>query len=260
MPELPEVETIVRGLAPRVTGACIRDAECSCARILSGDLSRIVGRTIARVVRHGKFIVFDLGGDSRLTIHLGMTGKLLVDGERTPYTRAAFLLDRGELLYDDIRTFGRLEVTSGLPARVEALGPDALTIGAEEFVAVVRRHRGRIKPLLLNQRFLGGLGNIYVDESLFAAGIHPLAVAARLTRLRLMRLHECIRQTLGIAIEHGGSSISDYVDSGGRRGGFQELHAVYGREGEPCRACGTPVRRIVVAQRGTHLCPRCQKR
>jgi formamidopyrimidine-DNA glycosylase len=153
-----------------------------------------------------------------------------------------------------------VEVTSGLPDRVESLGPDPLAIDGERFVGLVRSHRGRIKPLLLNQRFLRGLGNIYVDESLFAAGIHPLAVAARLPRQRLHRLHECIQQTLQSAIEHGGSSISDYVNSEGRRGGFQDLHAVYGREDLPCLVCGTPVRRIVVAQRGTHLCPKCQKR
>jgi len=146
-----------------------------------------------------------------------------------------------------------------VPERLARLGPDAFEISAEEFAARLKDRRGSIKPLLLNQRFLRGLGNIYCDEALFRAGIHPLAVAARLSRARVGRLHAAIQEVLGEAIASGGSSISDYVDAEGRRGWFQMQHRVYGKEGEPCPSCGAPIRRIVVAQRGTHYCPRCQR-
>ena len=139
------------------------------------------------------------------------------------------------------------------------LGPEPLEIALEEFRARLRR-KARIKPLLLNQAFLAGLGNIYVDESLFAAGIHPLASAAKLGPARAAKLHQAIREILTEAIASGGSSISDYVDAEGRRGWFQVRHCVYGREGEPCVRCGAPIKKIVVAQRGTHFCPKCQKR
>ena len=259
MPELPEVETIVRGLAPRLVGRRVLAAECTCARILRGDLRRIVGGTIRQIYRHGKFIV--VGFDKAfLTIHLGMTGKLLLDGEPGPHTHAVFTLDRGELLYDDIRQFGRLEAGRGAAPRLEKLGPDPLSLDTKAFVEMLRRRHSMVKPLLLNQRFLRGMGNIYTDEALFRAGVHPRAAASRLSRARAARLHEAIQDVLLEAIEKGGSSVSDYVDSRGRRGSFQLQHRVYGREGEPCVACGAPIRRIVVAQRGTHFCPRCQRR
>ncbi len=189
-----------------------------------------------------------------LTIHLGMTGKLLVAGKPGPHTHGVFTLDDGLLLYDDPRQFGRIAL-SGEPQ----LGPEPLDIGLDEFRTRLRR-KARIKSLLLNQRFLAGLGNIYVDESLFAAGIHPLATAARLSAARAGRLHHAIREILTEAIASGGSSISDYVDAEGRQGWFQVRHRVYGREGQPCVNCGAPIRKMVVAQRGTHYCPRCQRR
>lgn len=228
--------------------------------MLRGDPASLAGQTIREVRRHGKFIVMELSSGSTLTLHLGMTGKLLVNSDRTAYTRAGFRLDQGELLFEDIRTFGRIEISAALPERVAALGPDALQVDASEFAARAKTRRSAIKPLLLNQRFLRGLGNIYADEALFGAGIHPRATASRLSLSRLRRLHDAIRQTLRQAIDAGGSSISDYVDADGVRGSFQERHQVYGREGAPCPRCGGPIRRILVAQRGTHFCPRCQKR
>jgi len=261
MPELPEVETIVRGLIPRLTGRRIVAAEFPCQRVLRSPMDGLAGLRIDGVRRSGKFIVFTFDNRRSLEIHLGMTGKLLVNGEPGPYTRALFTLEDGLLLYDDVRQFGRLELSSaGGRGRTAALGPDPLELDAESFVREVRARRSRIKPLLLNQGFLRGLGNIYTDEALHRAEIHPLALSSRLSRPRCLRLHESIRQVLLESIEHGGSSISDYVDAEGRRGGFQSLHRVYGREGQPCMVCGTPVRRIVVAQRGTHFCPRCQRR
>jgi formamidopyrimidine-DNA glycosylase len=259
VPELPEVETVVRTLAPHLPGRRILDCEFSSKFVVREDFAelraRLIGRAIDSVRRHGKFIAFDLD-EGRLFIHLGMTGKLLLDAPQGPYTRASFYFDQGSLRYDDIRQFGRIEWQ---PARVEHLGPDPLEISYEDFAAGLRARRSRIKPLLLNQGFLRGLGNIYVDESLFRAGIHPKANASRLSSARSRRLYDAIRGTLQLAIEHRGSSISDYVDAAGEKGGFQRFHQVYGREGQPCAQCGTPIKRIVIAQRGTHYCPKCQR-
>jgi formamidopyrimidine-DNA glycosylase len=264
VPELPEVEIVVRSVAPRIEGRLIRSARFSSRLVLRADpgktAARIAGRRIGTVRRHGKFIVIDLSGGLWLTIHLGMTGRLLWDAAEGPYTRAVFELDEGRLLYDDVRQFGRIEVSAEVPQRVERLGPDALLMSEAEFTARLAKRRGRIKPLLLNQRVLRGLGNIYVDESLFRARIHPMAAAERLGALRIRRLYTAIQEVLRAAIERGGSSISNYVDAEGRPGWFQNLHQVYGREGEPCGCCGAPVRRIVVGQRGTHYCPKCQRK
>ena len=264
VPELPEVETVVRSVAPRIEGRLIRSARFSSRLVLRADpkktAAKIAGQRIGTVRRHGKFIVVDLSGGLWLTIHLGMTGRLLWDATEGPYTRAVFELDEGRLLYDDVRQFGRIEVSSEVPQRVERLGPDALLMSEAEFTARLAKRHGRIKPLLLNQRVLRGLGNIYVDESLFRARIHPLTAVERLGAVRIRRLYQSIQEVLRAAIERGGSSISNYVDAEGRPGWFQNLHQVYGREGEPCACCGAPVRRIVVGQRGTHYCPKCQRK
>ncbi len=262
MPELPEVETIARTLGPRVTGRRIVDAQFFSRLVLPADpeqtAAAIRGLTVQGLNRRAKFLIFDLGAPT-LVIHLGMTGKLLWDGTPGPHTRAIFELDRGRLLYDDIRQFGRIEVAQTVPARIARLGPEPLAISEDEFLALIAARRGHIKPLLLNQAFLGGLGNIYADEVLHRAGIHPRAVVERLGPRRLRRLHAAIQEVLAEAITSGGSSISDYVDGDGRAGSFQLLHRVYGKAGEPCSACGTPIRRIVIAQRGTHYCPKCQR-
>lgn len=262
MPELPEVETVVRALRPHVVGRRILSAEFRQKRVLKGPPSRsaslLAGRRIAGICRRGKFIVFDLE-NLYLTVHLGMTGRLLLAHEPWKHTHAVFHLECGLMVYDDPRQFGRIEVSETVPPRVASLGPDALTIPPAEFVRLLRSRRSMIKPLLLNQRFLGGMGNIYTDESLFRAGIHPRAIASRLGAPRVLRLHAAIAEVLEAAIRQGGSSVSDYVDAEGRKGFFQSEHRVYQKTGEPCTVCGNPIRRILVAQRGTHYCPRCQR-
>ncbi len=251
---------MVRSLAPHLTGRRIVSAKFTSRFVTPGDRrklgARLAGRTIEGVTRRGKFIVIALDSGT-LAVHLGMTGKLLLDGDVNPHTHGVFVLDGGVLLYDDPRQFGRVEWGA---KRVARLGPEPLEIALEEFCARLRGRKSKVKPLLLNQRFLAGMGNIYVDEALFASGIHPLAIASRLSMPRAARLHQAIREILSLAIEHRGSSISDYVDAEGQRGAFQLLHRVYGREGEPCIDCGAPIRKIVVAQRGTHYCPKCQRR
>jgi formamidopyrimidine-DNA glycosylase len=260
MPELPEVETVVRSLGPHLTGRKILSAAFTSRFVTPGNrkklAARLAGRSIEKVERRGKFIVISLDA-GMLAVHLGMTGKLLMDGIRGAHTHGVFTLDDGVLLYDDPRQFGRIEWN---PARVAKLGPEPLEIGLEEFSKRLRKRNTKMKPLLLNQTFLAGLGNIYVDEALFASGIHPLAIASRLNAQRAARLHQAIREILTLAIKHKGSSISDYVDADGQRGAFQLLHRVYGREGEACVTCGSAIRKIVVAQRGTHFCARCQRR
>ena len=262
MPELPEVETVVRTLAPKLTGRRILDAQFFSPHVVRQKFpvlrKRLRDQTVHSVERHGKFIVLTLDRGV-LVSHLGMTGKLLVDSEPGPYARAIFTLDRGLLVYDDIRHFGRIEWSAELPERAAALGPDALHISRDDFLKLLKTRRSRIKPLLLNQRFLRGMGNIYTDEALFEARIHPNAIAASLSKERATRLHRAMVDILSTAIRLKGSSISDYVDADGRRGSFQQQHQVYGRKGEPCPICGTPIRRIVVGQRGTHYCPKCQR-
>jgi formamidopyrimidine-DNA glycosylase len=263
VPELPEVETVARSIA-KIVGRRILSAEFRCARILRGDADQmteaLAGRRIRGIHRRGKFIVIELDGGYNLTVHLGMTGKLLLGAKAGRHTHAIFNLDRGVLHYEDPRQFGKLEVSKGLPARVEKLGPEPLEVSLAEFAARLKRRKARIKSVLLDQSFVRGVGNIYADETLFRAGIHPLAIAARLRGERVKRLHSAMVEVLTQAIAKGGSSISDYVDAEGRRGFFQFEHRVYQRTGEPCLTCGAPIRRTLVAQRGTHYCAKCQRR
>jgi formamidopyrimidine-DNA glycosylase len=259
MPELPEVETIVRELRPRLTGRRIIAAEILHPRIVrfsKVDVSSAAGgRRIEEVARHGKFILLrlDVGW---ITIHLGMTGKLLFDGQPGPHTRGIFTLEDAVMMYDDARMFGSIEWTPE-PVRTARLGPDALT--SPDLAPSLLRRKAPIKAALLNQSVFSGIGNIYADEALFRAGIHPARRADRLSALRAARLVAVVRELMAEAVEFRGSSVSDYVDTEGRAGSFQNRHRVYGREGLPCVQCGAIVRRIVLAGRGTHYCPQCQR-
>jgi formamidopyrimidine-DNA glycosylase len=263
VPELPEVETVARSIAPLV-GRRIVSAEFRCRRVLGGGhpgrmAAALAGRRIAGIERFGKFILIRLDR-GYLMVHLGMTGRLLLGGPEGKHTHAILRLDRGSLLYEDSRQFGRIQYSVQVPRRLARLGPEPLEVSCDDFYARTRGRRTRIKALLLNQDFVRGIGNIYADESLFRAGIHPMAIAGRLRKERIGRLFHAVREVLTEAIEAGGSSISDYVDAEGRRGWFQTRHRAYGRTGEPCLTCGTPIRRVLVAQRSSHFCPQCQKR
>ncbi len=259
MPELPEVETVVRSLAPHLPGRRIISVAFTSKHVTPGNrkalAARFVGRVIQSVKRRGKFIVVHLDQGS-FTVHLGMTGKLLLESKPGTHAYGVFQLDNGVLVYDDPRQFGSIAWETDLAH----LGPEPLEIGLPEFLARLKKHKTKIKALLLNQSFVAGVGNIYADEILFAARVHPLAIASKLSKPTAAFIHQAMREILMLAIEHRGSSISDYVDADGGRGGFQLLHNAYGREGEPCPRCGTPIKKILVAQRGTHYCPRCQRR
>ena len=262
MPELPEVETVVRSITPHIVGRTIESARFSSARVTRGGFEKtaraVTGATIRAVRRRGKQILIDLDRGV-LYVHLGMTGKLLWNGTPGKYTRALLELDSGTLLYDDVRQFGRVEFFKTLPKLVERVGPDALSIQFDEFYTRLKSRQAAIKPLLLNQSFIGGVGNIYADEALFAARIHPRTRASRISKGRAQTVHKHLLEVLQLAIEHRGSSISDYVDAAGARGAFQQLHNVYGKEGQPCPRCGTPIRRIILGQRSAHYCPSCQR-
>ena len=268
MPELPEVETVRRTLAPKVEGRTITEVSFVWPRTCLGDPrateARLAGQRIERVERFGKYLLFRLRRDGRgslLVVHLRMTGKLLVNGASGEYTRARMTLDDGAaVVFDDIRKFGRWQWSERLPARLAALGPEPLEIESGEFADRLRSRGARLKALLLDQKFVRGVGNIYADEALFRARLHPLRSARGVGPRKARNLYEALQAVLRGAIDAGGASIRDYRDSRGAEGAFQRQLRVYGRDGQPCFACGTRLRRIFVAQRSTHYCPRCQRR
>ena len=267
MPELPEVETIVRGLRGRVVGRKIENAEFRWARTCKGDpeetIRNLRGQRIAGLRRWGKYIVFDLerrGKPSVLVVHLRMTGNFLINGEPGPWTRAVLTLDGLTLVFHDIRKFGRFEWAEDIPPRLRELGPEPLEVSREDFTARLRRRSCQAKALLMNQEFLRGLGNIYCDEALFRSRIHPKTNTGKIGPTRAARLHQAIRDVLHEAIAAGGTTIMNYVSSDGVEGYFQLNTNVYGKTGEPCKVCETAIRRIVVASRSTHFCPKCQRR
>ncbi|MBT9331653.1 DNA-formamidopyrimidine glycosylase [Paracidobacterium acidisoli] len=279
MPELPEVETVASGVHERIRGESIHSVWFSLYkepfRSNPDEMAQeLTGKRIERVHRVGKHIVFDLALPSRSAapeivlqwiVHLGMTGRLLVSAAEVPvppHTHGILRLHSGrELRFVDPRRFGRMGLHHPGPEKTTFSGPghEPLTISPEEFADLFRGRKLSIKAALLNQTLLHGVGNIYADESLFHAGIRPTRIAGRLPRERLFRLHKALQTVLRHAIRLGGSSVSDYVDADGVRGFFQLEHKVYMRGGEPCLACGTPIRRIILAGRGTHYCPTCQK-
>jgi formamidopyrimidine-DNA glycosylase len=283
MPELPEVETVARGLQASVAGRRILSVTLRKSDFVDDPalLEReLPGRRISRIERYGKFMLLQLTEavatqqpepnsaarpfQEALLVHLGMTGNLAPNGAEEPldkHTHVTFALDDGrELRYTDARRFGRMAYLRGetLSAELQRFGVDPLEVGRDEFAARIRGSKARIKALLLDQTVLRGVGNIYADESLWRAKIHPAAAGARLTPEQTERLRKTLKEILLRAIAKNGSSISDFVDTNGRSGSYQNYHRVYGREGKPCHRCGTAIRRIVVAGRSSHFCPTCQ--
>jgi formamidopyrimidine-DNA glycosylase len=270
MPELPEVETIARGLAKRVTGDVIESIWLGrMPQTLKSPAVEIAATLensrIAAVRRMGKHIVFDLeknGAPSekaQFIVHLGMTGRLQVNqpqDEILKHTHAILKLASGrELRFIDPRRFGRLSVSR----EFDAGGIEPLEADLEGFLAMFRGRKTPIKSALLNQKLLRGVGNIYADESLFRAGIRPRRRANTISQDQFAKLLAAVKKVLEQAIKLGGSSVSDYVDADGKEGFFQLKHRVYGREGEPCLVCKTPIKRVVIGGRSSHYCPKCQK-
>ncbi len=273
MPELPEVETIARSLRPLVTGRTVAAVELLFRPLLRAEsadaLKTIAGRKVEAIRRRGKMLIIELERGLALVFHLKMTGQFLwIEGgeARDAHTRLV-LSFRGtgrELRFRDVRKFGFLlcRETDGLRTcpEIAALGPEPLEIGLREFTERIAERRGRIKSLLLNQSFIAGIGNIYTDELLFKARIHPKSEASALSKNDVRRVWEAMRTVLAKAIAAKGTTLRDYTDAEGRVGEFQLEHKVYGREGEECVVCGTVLRRIVLGGRSTFFCPRCQKK
>ena len=270
MPELPEVETIVRELCPHVVGLGIADAHVDWPRIIARpaeDVARFAagvrGRRIARLWRRGKFVLMDLDDGQHVLIHLRMSGRLMLAPHGSSrHLRVRFGLTDGSALYFYCqRKFGRVWLVDDVSSVVGELGPEPLSeaFTPEVFAILLGKRRSMLKPLLLNQHFVAGLGNIYVDESLFLAGLHPQRHADTLTAAEVARLHCAIQHVLRQALQHHGTTFDGvFVRPQGEKGRQQEGLRVYGQAGEPCERCGVPIERIVVGGRGTHICPQCQ--
>jgi len=285
VPELPEVETIARGLHKRVAGDTIESvwlgSKPQTMKSPPAQIASTLEHTrIAFVRRMGKHIVFDLerhgsspspgksskakkasAAKAQWIVHLGMTGRMVVcepDAAIVKHTHAIAKLGTGrELRFIDPRRFGRLSVhTSG---GFDAGGVEPLEVEKDQFFALFRGRKTPIKSALLNQKLLRGVGNIYADESLFRAGLRPKRRASTVSAAQFELLRKSVQRVLKEAIRLGGSSISDYVDADGEEGFFQLRHRVYGREGEPCLVCKTPIKRVVIVGRSSHYCPKCQK-
>jgi len=274
MPELPEVETVVRGLSALLPGRRIVSVRLGKTDFMDDPdalTAGLPGTRFASIQRRGKFILAQLeaaangGASSYLVVHLGMTGRLVVQGSEAPvlpHTHAFFVLDDGrELRYVDPRRFGRIALFSGaqFASAFARLGAEPLEISEVDFRRLLAGRRARIKALLLDQHFLRGIGNIYADESLWRAKLHPARLGARIGSAEAHRLLESIRRVLREAIRLGGSSISDFVNASGLPGEFQIRHRVYDREGKSCFRCGAKIRRSIVAGRSSYFCPRCQR-
>ena len=268
MPELPEVQTVVTTLAPRVIERLVARVQ-----LLRGDIvtppahdlaSSLTERRITQLTRRGKRIVFTLDDGNCFYIHLGMTGQLTAepaDRELRKHTHLILELDSGETVrFRDPRRFGGVFWLGCDSLGDERMGPEPLTMTPADLAASLNRTTRAIKNALMDQRVVAGLGNIYVDESLFAAGIHPLARADRLKLDRIALLTRSIKATLKRAIKARGSTLRDYVDGNGQLGNAQSLHNVYARTGRPCTTCGTKIKRITLVGRSTHFCPKCQLR
>lgn len=274
MPELPEVETVVRGLRAVLPGRRILSVRLGKTDFIDDPAAlerELPDCRIADVQRRGKYIVFPLEGNAQgtdpplLIVHLGMTGRLAVQATAAPaapHTHVFFALDDGrELRFTDPRRFGRIALFTAaqFASAFARLGAEPLEVSEAEFRRLLAGRRARIKALLLDQRFLRGIGNIYADESLWRAKLHPARLGASLSFSDVHRLLESIRHILRAAIRLGGSTISDFADANGQPGEFQMRHRVYDREGKGCFRCGAKNRRIIVAGRSSYFCPRCQR-
>ncbi len=281
MPELPEVETVVRGLRQSVLGRTILSVRLGKTDFIDDPVAleeHLPGRRIETIERFGKFMLLRLSGvanadrtgrngdlaPASLLVHLGMTGQLAPSSAAQPankHTHVYLTLDDGrELRYTDPRRFGRMAyLTEGpLAEELRAFGADPLEVNAAEFAGRIRSRSARIKALLLDQSVLRGVGNIYADESLWRAKIHPTRIGNRLSAKEAETLRRALQDILQKAIVMRGSSISDFLDANGEPGEYQRRHRAYGREGERCYRCRTVIRRIIVAGRSSYFCPKCQ--
>jgi len=262
MPELPEVETVVRGLQETIVGETIMDIEVLWEKAFTPDnaYDAIIGKTIRAVSRRAKFIIIELETGA-LVVHLRMTGKLTPVYPEKHVTVILQFRSGKALYFQDMRKFGRMVYTDQAGQLLGHLGPEPLAddFTPSVFQLMLASKNRLLKPLLLDQSFLAGLGNIYVDEALFQAGIHPESMASALPADRVNRLHSAIQAILRASIRAQGTTVLNFSHGDNRSGTYQAALQVYGRKAEPCLICEAPIEKIKLGQRGTHFCPRCQK-
>ncbi len=270
MPELPEVETVIRGLKKTILGKTIQKVEVFYPKVIKQELPKfsrnLENSSIEKITRRGKNILISLSNGKTWLTHLGMTGHLFfhsnnnLTAEKHDVLKIRFKNNSGELRFEDMRKFGKTyTVEEHPPKSMEKLGPEPLKVSFEHFAKIIKERKRKIKPALLDQSLIAGIGNIYADESLFEAKIHPETRTDQLNQQKLSALYQAIKKTLKKAIQTGGSSVRSYVDVEGRKGFFQIFHKVYGKERERCPRCKAKIKRIVVGQRSSHFCPRCQR-
>lgn len=290
MPELPEVEVTRRLLAPRIVGRTISAVRCGPPSYFFLTSPRhleqkLTGCTIDALDRQGKYLIMSVGGGNRLLLHLGMTGQLFMEGSTSPrllhdrsrkrddgaeavpgrdrhtHLRIDFSDGGPGLCFRDVRKFGKVRwlAAGQSDPRLDKLGPDALHADGDALFAASRKRSAKVKTFLLDQAVLAGVGNIYADEALFGSGIRPTRSARQVTRKQYAQIAENLQRVLERSIQTGGSSISDFVAPDGSDGQFQNERRVYAREGEPCSRCEAPIVRVVIGQRSSHYCPKCQR-
>jgi len=268
MPELPEVETIRRGLEKKILGKRVNRVEINTDRMVKKPSPKrfkeeVEGKKFTQVIRRGKYLILGLSSGKKIVVHLRMTGQLIY-GNKDGKNRVSFLLSNGKYLnLRDSRHLGEIRLVENWK-RISSLAKmgmepleDSFTL--KVFDRMLNKKKAKIKPLLMNQEFLAGVGNIYAQEALFKAGIHPEKQAYRLKRNQMKSLFFEIKKVLNRAIDYKGTSLTSYVDADGRKGSFHSRLRVYGRRGEPCVKCKTPLKFIKIAGRGTTFCPQCQK-
>jgi len=271
MPELPEVETVIRGLKKTILGKTIHKVEVFYPKVIKQELPKfsrnLENSSIEKISRRGKNILISLSNNKTWLTHLGMTGHLFfqksnnLPKSKHDILKIKFKNNSGELRFEDMRKFGKTYIVEENSHKaIEKLGPEPLKVSLAEFIRIFKARKRMVKPALLDQSLLAGIGNIYADESLFEAKIHPQTRTDRLSSKKLSDLHQAIQKIIKKAIQTGGSSVRSYVDVEGRKGYFQVFHKVYGKEGERCSRCKTKIKRIVVGQRSSHFCPRCQRK
>lgn len=265
MPELPEVETIKNEIEPYIKNKAVREVVVSDARVIKTPrkdfIEGIKGSTIKEVIRKGKLLIINLSCGKSLTVHLKMTGQLIYPGE-LKQSKVSFLLSDGKYLsYNDRRLLGELRLVEDWKELkfIKELGPEPFDITPKQFSDMLKDKKTKIKPLIMDQKFMAGVGNLYACEALFRAGISPSKTASSLNGRESALLLKEIVQTLREAIKSKGSSMDQYLRPSGEKGNYVAFHKVYDREGKPCLACANPIKRIALGGRGTYFCPRCQE-
>lgn len=266
MPELPEVETIRRQLTRTIVKKRIEEVIVYDSRLVKCEVKKFIrilkGARIEEVRRIGKVLVIQLDRDEFLVIHLRISGWLILSKNEEKFSRVVFIFDDGQRLsFCDQRALGHIQVTDDLDSLplIKEMGIDALSIKENEFIRLIKSRKIKIKPLLMDQKFIAGIGNVYAQESLFCAGINPLRLANELDDREIKSLYRCLKDILTEAIKQKGSSVDTYRQINGEEGGYVPFLKVYQREGQPCVRCKTPIKRVVIGGRGTYFCKKCQK-